>query len=194
MLDPANEARLQEILSSFEKTRDSVMEAQKGLVETSKTVRSADKTMSVTVNIQGAVTEVVFHNTKFRQMSAKELGTLVAKTVNEAQQGVQAEAMARLEPVLAGQEGGSELPGGINPFEFLPGAKEGAAGDFMQLLQGGVQEMMKGLSVSLPGESGSSATFAATRTPTPKAKAKPAADSTKPKTPRRNSSLDEDED
>ncbi|MEU8527077.1 YbaB/EbfC family nucleoid-associated protein [Streptomyces sp. NPDC048629] len=150
MLDPANEARLQEILGSFEKTRDSVLAMQKKMQEASQTYRSPDKVMSVTVDARGQLTDVTFHNTKYKQMSAKELGKLVLQTVSQAHLALQSESLAALQPVLDLGSDAADAPGGVNPWELLPGGLGGANGDLMQMIKGGMEEAMKSLTAGLP--------------------------------------------
>ncbi|MFE5302373.1 YbaB/EbfC family nucleoid-associated protein [Streptomyces sp. NPDC056632] len=151
MLDPANEARLQEILSNFEKTRDTVLAAQGDLKERTYTFKSPDKSVSATLDAQGQLTAFTFHNTKYRQLSQKELGKLVVDTVQQAFRNAQSTVAAALRPVLEQTGGGGpDAPGGVNPWEMLPDGMSGANGDLMKMIRDGMQDAMKDVLGSLP--------------------------------------------
>ncbi|MGW3687208.1 YbaB/EbfC family nucleoid-associated protein [Streptomyces sp. NPDC005125] len=190
MLDPANEARLQEILGSFEKTRDTVLAAQKSLQDTSHTFRSADKSLSATVDAQGQLSEVTFHNTKYRQLSPNELGKLVLETVSQAHEQARSQALAALQPVLTVNDGAEGAPGGINPWDMLPGGMGGANGELMQMIRGGLQEALSGLA---PGATGVPAAAGPASNGRPTRKPKPRPGPAKSSASRRQVSLDDGE-
>ncbi|MFC8277563.1 YbaB/EbfC family nucleoid-associated protein [Streptomyces sp. NPDC057271] len=146
MIDPANEARLQEILSSFEKKRDAILAAQEGLKNASETVRSESKLVSATVSVQGELTSLTFHNTKYKQMSMNELGKVVLATVREAHERARAQAMGAIAPALAVD---TDAPGGISPWDMLPGGLGGANGELMQMIKGGFEQAMAGLAAGV---------------------------------------------
>ncbi|MER5884205.1 YbaB/EbfC family nucleoid-associated protein [Streptomyces sp. NPDC001941] len=192
MLDPANEARLEEILNGFEKQRDSVLALQADLAQATKTVRSPDKSMSVTFSAGGGITDVTFHNTKYKQMSPKELGRIVLQTVGQAMLQLQQEAMATMQPMLA--ETAGFAPGGVNPFDLL-GGTEGANGDLMRMIGGGLEDVMRKMTENLAEVTGPAT---AKQAPSAGPASKPAAGAksrtTRAAAPKRGASaLDDDE-
>ncbi|MFI1975829.1 MULTISPECIES: YbaB/EbfC family nucleoid-associated protein [Streptomyces] len=142
MIDPANEARMQEILSSFEKKRDAILAAQEGLKNAAETVRSESKLVSATVSVQGELTSLTFHNTKYKQMSMNELGTVVMATVREAHERARAQAMTAIAPALAVD---TDAPGGFSPWDVLPGGLSGANGELMRMIKGSFEQALTGL-------------------------------------------------
>lgn len=146
MIDPANEARMQEILGSFEKKRDAVLAAQKGLKGAAETVRSESKLVSATVSVQGELTSLTFHNTKYKQMSMNELGTVVLATVREAHERARAQAMSSVAPVLTMD---TDAPGGISPWDLLPSGLTGANGELMQMIKNSFEQAMTGLAAGV---------------------------------------------
>ncbi|SDM43672.1 YbaB/EbfC DNA-binding family protein [Streptomyces sp. cf386] len=135
-MNPANEALLKEIMAGYEKTRDAFLEAQQTLGRMSHTAESKDRSMSVTVNAQGRITDVKFRGTAYRSLPPAGLAALILETVTAAQLGLQREAAAVAAPVLAATEESSRFEGDTI-WDLLPGAKDPKNADFFKVLRTG---------------------------------------------------------
>ena len=116
-----SEARVQELLDGYRRKRDSFLELQKQLAGTTATVRSRDRSVSVTVDAGGRLTGLRFESKDYRSMEPAELSEVILDTLGKARDKVRAEAGALMAPFLP--QGGSVdqlLDGKLDLSRMLP--------------------------------------------------------------------------
>jgi DNA-binding protein YbaB len=77
--------RLAKARADLEKTEKAVARAQEELSTASATVRSRDRTVEVTVNAQGQLSDVKFLDGKYRNMGAAQLSASLIEAARQAQ-------------------------------------------------------------------------------------------------------------
>lgn len=92
---------LQEVLAkvtaAYERKKTEVAELQKRVSETSATVLSDQRNVSVTVGPRGEVTELKFLNQDYKKMAPAELSRLITKAIKKAA----AEAGKKVDEIMA---------------------------------------------------------------------------------------------
>ncbi len=100
MADIDADARLKELLDGYQRKRESFMELQKQLGGTSATIRSRDRSVSVTVDARGQLTALKFESKDYRTMEPAELSELILDTLGKARDKVMAETRQLMSPFL----------------------------------------------------------------------------------------------
>ncbi|MGO4750479.1 YbaB/EbfC family nucleoid-associated protein, partial [Streptomyces sp. 2MCAF27] len=77
--------RLAKAVANLEETQMAVARAREQLSVASATVRSRDRSVEVTVNSQGQLSEVKFLDGKYRAMGAAQLSASVIEAAQQAQ-------------------------------------------------------------------------------------------------------------
>ncbi|WP_432036366.1 YbaB/EbfC family nucleoid-associated protein [Streptomyces cucumeris] len=77
--------RLAKAVAQLEETKKAVAHAQEQLSTASVTVRSRDRSVEVTVNAQGQLSEVKFLDGKYRSLGASQLSASVMEAARQAQ-------------------------------------------------------------------------------------------------------------
>ncbi|MEZ0095360.1 YbaB/EbfC family nucleoid-associated protein [Streptacidiphilus sp. EB129] len=94
------EARLKELLDGYQRKRDGFMELQKQLGGTTATVRSRDRSVSVTVDARGQLTALKFESKDYQTMEPAELSEVILDTLGKARDKVRGEARQLMTPFL----------------------------------------------------------------------------------------------
>ncbi|MCX4966941.1 YbaB/EbfC family nucleoid-associated protein [Streptomyces sp. NBC_00654] len=84
MSEPIQE-RLAEAVARLEQTQRAVAAAERRLQSSSVTVRSRDRSVEVTVNSQGHLSDVRFLDGKYRTMGASQLAAAVVEAARQGQ-------------------------------------------------------------------------------------------------------------
>jgi DNA-binding protein YbaB len=119
-------------MQAFEGEQRKLTDLQEKMEEDSSTVRSKDRSLSMTFDGRGELTGMKFHGTKFRSMAPAELGHLIVETVRAGRTQYlekMSENMGELMPGLnfADLAGGRVNPGQI--MESMLGSLSGGMGD-----------------------------------------------------------------
>ena len=72
---------LQDALVALDNEQRKLREFQEAVAEASTTVRSKDRMISATFDGRGELTELKFHNTRYREMAPAELANAIVKTL-----------------------------------------------------------------------------------------------------------------
>ncbi|MDW6059176.1 YbaB/EbfC family nucleoid-associated protein [Streptomyces sp. FXJ1.4098] len=96
--------RLAKAVANLEETKKAVARAQEQLSVASATVRSRDRSVEVTVNSQGQLSEVKFLDGKYRTMGAAQLSAAVIEAAQQAQAEMAQMVLNTFQPL-------SETPG-----------------------------------------------------------------------------------
>jgi DNA-binding protein YbaB len=119
-------------MRTFEGEQRKLTDLQQKMEEDSSTVRSKDRSLSMTFDGRGELTGMKFHGTKFRSMAPAELAHLIVETVRAGRTQYlekMSEDMGELMPGLnfADLASGQAKPGKI--LESMLGSLRGEMGD-----------------------------------------------------------------
>ena len=116
-------AKLAELVADSERRMAVIADAQRRVAELAVSVRSRDRSVTVGLGSGGALTELTFHTTAYRDMAPAELSRLLLDTITAAR----AEYAAQVADAMAPVREGSALPfedimaGKFDISEFLRG-------------------------------------------------------------------------
>lgn len=131
--------RVEQAFAELQSTQAAIVGAQQALAETSASVTTRNRALTVTVDAQSRVTDITFHSGAYRSMAPAELGALLVETINEAQDEASSKttgmfqsllpAGARLESLLTGsfdldEMVGEALRAARTPLPGEPGFRE----------------------------------------------------------------------
>ncbi|MFF2326491.1 MULTISPECIES: YbaB/EbfC family nucleoid-associated protein [unclassified Streptomyces] len=105
------EARLAQAMAELEATQNAAAAADAELRRTSRTVRSDDRSVEVTVGPQGELTDLRFLDGKYRTMAPAELAGSVLGAFGRARTEIAREVMQALEPLTRPSTSVPELTG-----------------------------------------------------------------------------------
>ncbi|MFD6425745.1 YbaB/EbfC family nucleoid-associated protein [Streptomyces sp. NPDC060198] len=91
--------QLGEMTTSLRAQRDRLLETQRELAARTITVRSKDRSVSVTVGARGDVREIKFHTEDHRRLDAARLGKVLLDVVTRAQEQAGREAYEAFAPL-----------------------------------------------------------------------------------------------
>jgi DNA-binding protein YbaB len=97
--------RLDKAMANLEETRKAVADAQEQLSKASTTVRSRDRSVEVTVNAQGHLSEVKFLDGKYRNMGAAQLSASLVEASRQAHGQMAQLVLDTFQPLSEGVEG-----------------------------------------------------------------------------------------
>lgn len=115
--------KLAELVADSERRMAVIADAQRRVAELSVSVRSRDRSLTVGLGAGGALSELTFHTTAYRDMAPAELSKLLLDTVGAAR----AEYAAQVADAMAPVREGAVLPfedimsGRFDISEFLRG-------------------------------------------------------------------------
>jgi hypothetical protein len=116
-------AKLAELVADSERRMAAIVDAQRRVAELAVSVRSRDRSVTVGLGAGGALSELTFHTTAYRDMAPAELSRLLLDTVSAAR----AEYAAQVADAMAPVREGAVLPfedvmaGRFDISEFLRG-------------------------------------------------------------------------
>ncbi|MFJ6016965.1 YbaB/EbfC family nucleoid-associated protein [Streptomyces sp. NPDC092952] len=105
------EARLAAAMAELEATEKGVARAEAELRRATRTVRSADRSVEVTVGPQGELTELRFLEQKYRTMSPDDLSGAVLEAFGRARAEMARQVMETFEPFTRPSDAVPELTG-----------------------------------------------------------------------------------
>ncbi|MFE4451356.1 YbaB/EbfC family nucleoid-associated protein [Streptomyces sp. NPDC056796] len=115
--------------------RDRLLKTQAEVAARTTTVRSKDRSMSVTVGARGDVREIKFHTEDYRRLDPARLGKAVLDIVGKAQEQAGREAYEAFAPLRGAgaamrrsMESGSALEGLLAPLRAAAPGSQGEAG------------------------------------------------------------------
>src|SRR4051794_38583986 len=91
--------RLAKAVANLKETQKAVTQAQEQLSTASATVRSRDRSVEVTVNSQGHLSEVKFLDGKYRTMGAAQLSAAVTEAAQRAQAEMAQKVLDAFQPL-----------------------------------------------------------------------------------------------
>lgn len=92
--------QVEKALAEFQKQKAAISELESSLNGTFSTATSKKRELAVTVNNQGAVTEIKFPTSAYRTMSGAELGELLVTTIASAREEAVRKTVAAFEAVM----------------------------------------------------------------------------------------------
>jgi DNA-binding protein YbaB len=115
-LDEAGEAAL----AALEREQRKLADVTRVIDEETVTVRAKDRSLSITLDGRGEVTNIAFNGTKYRAMAPAELAHLLVETIRAGRaQCVQKMAEAMGQPSLPGIDFAELASGNVNPMEVF---------------------------------------------------------------------------
>jgi DNA-binding protein YbaB len=107
----------------FMRTQDKLKSIRDKLEGSVTKVRSADRMVTITLDMNGFVEAVEFHSQKFRKMAPAELGAVLAETLRNAQKQARARVLRAYQPLLPAGMPANGMPGGRNLEQLFEEAK-----------------------------------------------------------------------
>jgi len=107
----------------FMRTQDKLKSIRDKLEGSVTKVRSADRMVTITLDMNGFVEAVEFHSQKFRKMAPAELGAVLAETLRNAQKQARARVLRAYQPLLPVGLPANGMPGGRNLEQLFEEAK-----------------------------------------------------------------------
>jgi DNA-binding protein YbaB len=92
--------RIEQAMADLERHKAAVADFRTSLAETSTTIAPKNRSIVVTVDGHGELTEVKFPSSSYRSMAPAELGRLIVDTVAEARTEARSKTMAVFQQVL----------------------------------------------------------------------------------------------
>jgi hypothetical protein len=111
----------------FKRTQDKLQSIRDKLEGTVTKVRSADRMVTITLDMNGFVEAVDFHSQKFRNMAPAQLGTVLAETLRNAQKQARTRVLRAYLPLLPADMPVDGMPGGRNLEQMFEEAKRAVA-------------------------------------------------------------------
>ena len=93
-------AQFEEMLAEYQKARTSMEEVQERMRSASATVKSDNKMISVSVDAQGEITDLVFHTKAYRTMAPAELAKVLLAAIAKARAAVMEQLRDATAPFL----------------------------------------------------------------------------------------------
>ena len=107
--------RIEQAMAEFERNKAAIEDLQNGLAATHTTISPKNRSISVTVDGQGELTEVKFPSNAYRGMSPAQLGSLIVDTVTEAREEARRKSIGMFQSLLpAGLPVGDMLSGPVD--------------------------------------------------------------------------------
>ncbi|MFD9887838.1 YbaB/EbfC family nucleoid-associated protein [Amycolatopsis sp. NPDC059027] len=94
--------QLNQAIAELTEQQKAIEECQQHLTGQSASVRSKDRMLSATVDAQGGLSKLEFHDTRYRSMAPAELADVVTKVVAEARREMLGQVTSALQPHLRG--------------------------------------------------------------------------------------------
>lgn len=94
--------RIEEAFAELQNAQAAIAGAQETLAGSTSSFTTHNRALTVTVDSQGRLTEVVFHTGAYRSMAPAELGTLLVEAARAAQDDAAQSAMATFQAVMPG--------------------------------------------------------------------------------------------
>jgi DNA-binding protein YbaB len=107
----------------FMRTQDKLKSIRDKLEGSVTKVRSADRMVTITLDMNGFVEAVEFHSQKFRKMAPAELGAVLAETLRNTQKQARARVLRAYQPLLPAGMSANGMPGGRNLEQLFEEAK-----------------------------------------------------------------------
>ncbi|EWM19092.1 YbaB/EbfC family nucleoid-associated protein [Kutzneria sp. 744] len=115
-LDEASEAAL----AALEREQRKLADVTRVIDEETVTVRAKDRSLSITLDGRGEVTNIAFNGTKYRAMAPAELAHLLVETIRAGRaQCVQKMTAAMGQPALPDIDFAELASGNLNPMEVF---------------------------------------------------------------------------
>lgn len=92
--------RLEQAMADLERHKTAVADFRTSLAEATTTIAPKNRSITVTVDGHGELTEVRFPSSSYRSMAPAELGRLIVDTVAEARTEARSKTMAVFQQVL----------------------------------------------------------------------------------------------
>jgi DNA-binding protein YbaB len=93
-------AQFEEMLAEYQKARTSMEEVQERMRSANATVKSDNKMISVSVDAQGEITDLVFHTKTYRTMAPAELAKVLLAAIAKARAAVMEQLQDATAPFL----------------------------------------------------------------------------------------------
>ena len=93
-------AQFEEMLAEYQKARTSMEEVQERMRSANATVKSDNKMISVSVDAQGEITDLVFHTKAYRTMAPAELAKVLLAAIAKARAAVMEQLRDATAPFL----------------------------------------------------------------------------------------------
>jgi hypothetical protein len=112
MTAPLND-RVEEALAQLRRDQEEIRRvSERAANATGATAAAKDRSLSVAVDSQGALTGITFHGQKFRKMAPAELASLIVETARAARTEATAAMVELFQPLFPGGFDLSEMMGG----------------------------------------------------------------------------------
>jgi DNA-binding protein YbaB len=111
----------------FMRTQDKLQSIRDKLEGSVTKVRSADRMVTITLDMNGFVEAVDFHSQKFRNMAPAQLGSVLAETLRDAQEQARARVLRAYLPLLPAGMPVDGMPGGRKLEQMFEEAKRAVA-------------------------------------------------------------------
>jgi DNA-binding protein YbaB len=118
--------QLDEAMRELHAFQGRMLETREEMRKTSVSVRSKDRTLTVTLGARGEVREIAFHGEGYRAMAPAELSAVLVDTLNEARSELTRKVRSAFRPhrdfgrkLRESMTGGSELDGFLAPLSEL---------------------------------------------------------------------------
>ncbi|MFE0022692.1 YbaB/EbfC family nucleoid-associated protein [Amycolatopsis sp. NPDC059021] len=94
--------QLNQAIAELTEQQKAIDECQRHLTGQSTSVLSKDRMLSATVDVQGGLSKLEFHDTRYRSMAPAELADAITKVVAEARREMLGQVTSALRPHLQG--------------------------------------------------------------------------------------------
>ena len=123
-------ARVAEARERLESTKAAVARARAELSEASTTARSKDRSVEVTVGLQGELKRVKFLDDKYRTMEAAQLSAAIVEAAGKGRAVMARRVMDTFSAISPAGQGDADVPGYTPDWEqiFGPALKAGGRG------------------------------------------------------------------